>query len=82
MNATLTTPRPTCAYTGPMTQNEGTVDRLLRAGAGIALLKVACDQKGAARLAAGTGAALMLVTAATGFCGIYKLLGVSTCKVS
>jgi hypothetical protein len=64
-----------------MQRNEGTIDRLVRAG--IAAVAVA------AALGLGVGtvggivllvvAAVMLVTAAVGFCPLYAILGVSTC---
>ncbi len=64
-----------------MNRNEGTIDRVIRLTLGIAL--------GAAALAVGFGsalgvvfavlAAIMLVTAATGFCPLYRVFGLSTC---
>jgi len=66
-----------------MTRNEGTVDRSVRVL--IAVVAVA------AAFAVGAGsvlgivlfavAAVMLVTAAVGFCPLYRVLGLSTCRV-
>lgn len=66
-----------------MRTNEGTTDRILRAAAGVVALVIA--------LMAGLGsvggilmlvvAAILLVTAATGFCPLYRVLGLSTCPV-
>jgi hypothetical protein len=66
-----------------MRTNEGTTDRILRAAAGVVALVIA--------LMTGLGsvggilmlvvAAILLVTAATGFCPLYRVLGLSTCPV-
>jgi uncharacterized membrane protein len=63
-----------------MKRNESTTDRIIRAVAGLAV--------GAGALAVGIGSvlgigllvigAVLLVTAATGFCPIYRALGMST----
>lgn len=65
-----------------MTHNESTADRAVRAGAGVALA--------AAAVWAGPGtglgivlivvAAVLLVTAAVGFCPLYHLLGIATTR--
>ena len=65
-----------------MTHNESTADRAVRAGAGVVLA--------AAGVWAGTGtglgivllvvAAVLLVTAAVGFCPLYHLLGIGTTR--
>lgn len=67
-----------------MKTNEGTIDRIIRAVAGVAALLGA--------FAVGTGtvgfvlllvvAAVLLVTAAVGFCPLYRVFGVSTCPVA
>ena len=64
-----------------MTRNEGTIDRVIRLVAGLAL--------GAAAFATGVGstlgivlavlAVIMLATAATGFCPLYRVFGLNTC---
>ena len=64
-----------------MTRNLNTTDRIVRAGLGVALVAVAI----AADVAPITGvilyvlAAVMLGTAAIGFCPLYSALGISTC---
>jgi hypothetical protein len=65
-----------------MVKNEGMVDRLVRAVAGLALLVWA--------ISAGIGSVLGIVllvlavvllgTAALGFCALYPLLGINTTK--
>ena len=68
-----------------MQQNEGTVDRILRLIIGIVFIVVAFLVLDAAA-ASGGGIALavigavLLVTAATGFCAGYKLFNYSTKK--
>ena len=67
-----------------MTRNEGNLDRFIRLVAGIAL--------GIGAVAVGLGSALgivlavlgvvMLFTAATGFCALYKVFGFSTCSTT
>jgi len=63
-----------------MKRNESTADRIIRAIIGIALLVFGFMAGGTLHwilLAAGI---LALFTAITGFCGLYKLLGISTHK--
>jgi uncharacterized membrane protein len=66
-----------------MRTNEGTVDRVLRVVLGLVAAGVA--------VAVGVGSVLgvlllvvggvLLLTAATGFCPLYRALGMSTCPV-
>ena len=65
-----------------MRRNEGTIDRAIRASLGIVAI-IAAFVAGAGPLAIvlGVVAAVLLVTAAVGFCPLYRLLGVSTCAV-
>jgi hypothetical protein len=69
-----------------MMRNEGTMDRAVRAVAGAALLLLALVSGLAAFEAAWAfWAALvvggvLLVTAATGFCPAYRLIGLKTCR--
>lgn len=66
-----------------MTRNESGLDRIIRVV--IAIAAVA----GAAALGFGSVGAwillvvagIMLVTAVTGFCPLYRVFGISTCKV-
>ena len=67
-----------------MKTNEGTTDRIIRAVVGIAALL------GAFALGQGTlgfvllivVGAVLLVTAAVGFCPLYRVFGISTCPVA
>lgn len=64
--------------------NEAGWDRGLRAaiGVGLALTLLTTNVlTGTLATVAWVVAAIMLVTAATGFCGLYALLGIDTCKV-
>ncbi|ASI99041.1 YgaP family membrane protein [Thermococcus celer] len=63
-----------------METNEGTVDRLLRVVIGIVLLGVWAGMNVPYRTVLLIIGLIALVTGLTGFCAIYKLLGVSTCK--
>lgn len=63
-----------------MTKNEGKVDRIVRGLAGVVGIGVAVALQGAWWILGAVGAVL-LVTGVTGFCGLYTLLGVSTCPV-
>ena len=64
-----------------MQTNEGTTDRIIRAIAGVAALF------GALALGVGTVGGILLlvvggvlaVTAAVGFCPLYRVLGLNTC---
>lgn len=65
-----------------MTTNESALDRLVRVVIAVAAV--------AGGIVVGTGtvmswvlfavAAIMLITAATGFCPLYRVFGVSTCR--
>lgn len=63
-----------------MKSNEGTIDRIIRAVVGVAALV------GAFAIGSGSVAfvlllvvgAILLVTAAVGFCPLYRMLGIST----
>lgn len=62
-----------------MPQNESALDRILRAILGIALVIVMFTWlSGVAQIIAGVVAAVLLVTAAVGFCPLYALLRIST----
>lgn len=66
-----------------MTTNESSIDRIIRLVIGVAAL--------AGAFAVGFGSVggiilavvgvVMLVTAAVGFCPLYRVFGISTCKV-
>ena len=67
-----------------MKANEGTVDRIIRAVVGVAALL------GAFAIGSGSVAfvlllvvgAVLLVTAAVGFCPLYRVFGINTCPVA
>lgn len=65
-----------------MAVNEGTMDRVIRVLLGAALLWLGMAST-ALSSPLDTGAtvvgAVLLITGATGFCGLYKLLGINTC---
>lgn len=63
-----------------MRQNESNIDRIIRGVLGAVLLylyftKAVAGSLGIVALVVGV---IALITAVTGFCGIYKLLGIST----
>jgi hypothetical protein len=63
--------------------NEGGLDRAVRGLIGLALIGTLLATNaltGGLAIAAWVVAIVMLGTAATGFCGLYALLGISTCK--
>ena len=65
-----------------MKTNEGTADRVLRVIAGIALLLLAIFVvQGGWGIALGVVGGVLLLTGAIGFCPLYALLGVNTCRV-
>lgn len=65
-----------------MTRNEGTLDRAIRGILGVILLALAflAGLHGALYWIALVVGIVMLVTALTGFCPAYRLLGVNTCS--
>ncbi len=67
-----------------MTTNESSVDRIIRLVIGvvalIAAFAVGLGSIGGIVLA--VVGAVMLVTAAVGFCPLYRVFGISTCKVA
>lgn len=67
-----------------MTTNEGTLDRALRAALGLALLILALATSALSapilQWAAIIAGAVLLITAATGFCPLYRIVGIRTCR--
>ena len=65
-------------------QNEGTVDRVVRAVLGLILLWAGLGPLGGLKAAGGIIVMLigliLVFTALTGFCLIYRILGISTLK--
>jgi hypothetical protein len=59
-------------------RNEGTIDRVLRTGLGIALISLVFV--GPQTPWGGLGL-VPLLTGVVGFCPLYRLVGVNTCKL-
>ncbi|QMV85640.1 DUF2892 domain-containing protein [Corynebacterium hindlerae] len=65
-----------------MIANEGTADRALRAV--IALVAAVCATvftQGVTQIVLWGVAAIMAITAVAGFCPLYRIIGIDTCKV-
>lgn len=65
-----------------MKRNESNVDRIIRVALGVVLAGVGIGVGGTVAIVLYILAAVMLVTAITGFCPLYKLFGIDTCKMS
>ena len=61
-------------------KNESSTDRILRIVAGIILIFLAMYSAGIIQIILYIIAAVLLITGITGFCLLYKLLGVKTNK--
>ncbi|MBU6494783.1 MAG: DUF2892 domain-containing protein [Acidobacteria bacterium] len=61
-------------------KNEGSLDRFLRTVIGVVAVIVAVATGGAWSVVWWVVAALALITAAVGFCPLYRLVGINTCK--
>lgn len=59
--------------------NIGVADRIIRIIIAIIALVIAVQSTGNIKLVAGVVSALMMITAITGFCWLYKLMGIQTC---
>ncbi len=64
-----------------MTHNTGNADRMVRVVLAIVLAVAGIAIGGALAIVCFVLAAVMLVTAAVGFCPLYRLVGIDTCKV-
>jgi hypothetical protein len=64
-----------------LTKNEGALDRIIRAILGVGVGIGAIFTTGILQIALGIISAVLIITAITGFCGLYALLGINTCKV-
>ena len=65
-----------------MKKNEGNADRTVRLILAIVLAVVAYYMPGGAwQVIFYVLAAILLITSATGFCLLYQLMGINTCKV-
>jgi membrane-bound ClpP family serine protease len=63
-----------------MVKNVGTVDKIVRVIVGIlALVGVFLVSGTVLKVILGIVAIMMFFTAITGFCGLYRVLGISTC---
>ncbi|MCS7062375.1 MAG: DUF2892 domain-containing protein [Anaerolineae bacterium] len=64
-----------------MKQNVGTVDRVVRVVIGLVLglLVLTGQVSGVLAIVLGIAGVALLATAAIGFCGLYTVLGISTC---
>ena len=63
-----------------MQVNEGKTDRIIRAVVGVVLAVLGFVASGALSIILWIAGAIALITAATGFCGLYPLLGINTCS--
>lgn len=64
-----------------MTHNTGNADRMVRVVLAVVLAVAGIALGGTLGIVCFVLAAVMLVTAAVGFCPLYRLVGVNTCKV-
>lgn len=66
-----------------MTLNEGNTDRVVRAilGIGLVALWILGVTQGVLAIILGVVGAVLVITAAVGFCPLYALLGLNTCPV-
>ncbi len=66
-----------------MRTNEGTADRAIRVVLGIAAIvgAVLVGASSVLGIVLFVAAGILLVTAATGFCPLYRVFGISTCRV-
>lgn len=67
-----------------MSTNESPIDRVIRVVIAVAAVVVAfvVGASSVLGIILFVVAAIMIVTAATGFCPLYRVFGMSTCKVS
>jgi uncharacterized protein (DUF58 family) len=61
-----------------MSKNEGNLDRALRVAAGLALIGLAASGTVGAW---GFVGVVPVLTGAVGFCPLYRILGINTCKL-
>ena len=64
-----------------ITKNVGNADRIIRVVAGAALAYGAYIAAGPAVYILGAAAAVALITGLIGWCGLYTLVGINTCKI-
>lgn len=63
-----------------MKRNEGPADRIIRAVLGLAMIGISFALSGVLKIVLIVLGSVSLVTAATGFCLLYTLLGIDTAK--
>lgn len=64
-----------------ITKNIGNVDRVIRIVAGLALFFAAYSTGGNAAIVLAVAGVIALATGLVGWCGLYLLLGINTCKI-
>ncbi|MBI5745330.1 MAG: DUF2892 domain-containing protein [Elusimicrobia bacterium] len=62
-------------------KNVGNIDRVLRVIAGLGLAFGAYRAEGPALYILGVAASAAIITGFIGYCGLYTLFGINTCKV-
>ena len=65
-----------------MTRNVGSIDRVVRIVLGLGLLVAGVASTGSIRLVELIAGVVLLFTAASGFCLLYRLFGISSCKTA
>jgi len=62
--------------------NEGVLDRIIRGIIGVALIIISILLlEGTLKIVLIVIGVIVLVTGLSGFCGLYKILGINTCKI-
>ncbi len=64
-----------------ITKNIGSTDRIIRIVVGLALFFAAYSTGGAAAIVLIVAAVIALATGLVGWCGLYALLGINTCRI-
>lgn len=62
--------------------NEGVVDRVIRGILSVGLIVAGVLSSGLLQIVLIVAGAILGLTAITGFCGLYALFGINTCKTS
>jgi hypothetical protein len=62
-------------------KNEGATDRTIRIVTGVVALVAAYMNAGMSQIVLAVVGVALVCTGVTGFCGLYKLFGISTCSV-
>lgn len=64
-----------------ITRNVGNIDRVIRIAAGLALFFAAYTTGGTAAVVLAIAGVIALATGLVGWCGLYALLGINTCRI-